>query len=61
MIMSMKNEAIGNRTCELPAFSAVPQPTAPPRVVFPVLKCSSSKRNIVVFCVITVNVLMLIV
>jgi len=32
-IMSMKNssDAIGNRTRDLPAFSAVPQPTAPPR------------------------------
>jgi len=32
-IMSMKkfNDAIGNRTHDLPACSAVPQPTAPPR------------------------------
>ena len=31
-IMSMKNsnDAIGNRTCDIPACSAVPQPTAPP-------------------------------
>ena len=31
--MSMKNfnETIGNRTRDLPACSAVPQPTAPPR------------------------------
>jgi hypothetical protein len=31
-IMSMKNsnDTIGNRTCDLPACSAVPQPTAPP-------------------------------
>ena len=31
--MSMKNssDAIGNRTRDLPNFSAVPQPTAPPR------------------------------
>ena len=31
--MSMKNfnDAIGNRTRDLPACSAVPQPTAPPR------------------------------
>ena len=29
--MSMKNsnDTIGNRTCDLPACSAVPQPTAP--------------------------------
>ena len=33
MIMSMKNsyDTIGNRTRDLPAFSAVPQPSAPPR------------------------------
>jgi len=33
MIMSMKNsnDTIGNRTRDLPACSAVPQPTAPPR------------------------------
>jgi len=32
--MSMKNssDTIGNRTRDLPAGSAVPQPTAPPRV-----------------------------
>jgi len=32
-IMSMKNSSgsIGNRTRDLPAFSAVPRPTAPPR------------------------------
>jgi hypothetical protein len=31
--MSMKNssDTVGNRTCNLPACSAVPQPTAPPR------------------------------
>jgi hypothetical protein len=31
--MSMKNsnDTIGNRTRDLPACSAVPQPTAPPR------------------------------
>ena len=31
--MSIKypNDTIGNRTCDLPACSAVPQPTAPPR------------------------------
>jgi hypothetical protein len=33
--MSMKNsnDTIGNRTSELPACSAVPQPTAPPRTI----------------------------
>jgi hypothetical protein len=32
-IMSMKNfnDTIGNRTHDLPACSAIPQPTAPPR------------------------------
>ena len=31
--MSVKNssDTIGNRTCDIPACSAVPQPTAPPR------------------------------
>jgi len=35
-IMSMKysNDTIGNRTRDLPACSAVPQPTAPPRTPF---------------------------
>ena len=35
--MSMKNasDTIGNRTSDLPACSAVPQPTAPPLVVPP--------------------------
>ena len=34
-IMSMKNsnDTIGNRTRDLPASSAVPQPTAPPRAL----------------------------
>ena len=34
--MSIKNsnETIGNRIRNLPAFSAVPQPTAPPRAVY---------------------------
>jgi hypothetical protein len=30
--MSMKNDTIANRTHDLSACSAVPQPTAPPRV-----------------------------
>jgi len=29
--MKNSNATIGNRTCDLPACSAVPQPTAPPR------------------------------
>ena len=55
----MKNDTIGNGTRDLPAFSAVPQATAPPRIVPPVVKCNSSKWKRVVFCVIAVNVLML--
>jgi hypothetical protein len=29
--MKNSSDTIGNRTCDLPACSAVPQPTAPPR------------------------------
>jgi len=29
--MKSSNDTIGNRTRDLPVFSAVPQPTAPPR------------------------------
>jgi len=36
MSMKKSNDTIGNRTRDLPAFSAVPQPTAPLRA--PVLK-----------------------
>ena len=43
-IMSMKNsDIIGNRTRDLPACSAVPQPTAPPRAVM--LACSRQKKR----------------
>ena len=37
--MSMKNsnDTIGNRTCDLSACSAVPQPTAPPRAHYTLL------------------------
>jgi hypothetical protein len=40
--MSMKNsnDTIGNRTRDLPACSAMPQPTAPPRAPFFVRNCS---------------------
>ena len=31
MSMKKSNDIIGNRTCDLRACSAVPQPTAPPR------------------------------
>ena len=31
MSMKKSNDTIGNRTHDLPACSAVPQPTAPPR------------------------------
>ena len=33
MVMKKSIETIGNRTRDLPACSAVPQPTAPPRVL----------------------------
>ena len=38
--MSMKNsnDAIGNRTCDLPACSAEPQPSAPPRAPFYIVR-----------------------
>ena len=50
-IMSMKNsnDTIGNQTCDLPACSAVPQPTAPPRVpkcIYMKLKYNVIKHNI---------------
>ena len=40
-IMSMKNsnDTIGNRTLHLPACSAVPQLSAPPRATFAVIYC----------------------
>jgi len=34
--MGNSNDSVGNRTCDLPACSAVPQPTAPPRRLRPV-------------------------
>ena len=51
--MSMKNskETMRNRTRDLPACSAVPQPTAPPRV--PVAK--SSNVNYISILIITIN------
>jgi hypothetical protein len=38
--MKNSNDAIGNRTRDLPICRAVPQPTAPPRApeVFPTIK-----------------------
>jgi hypothetical protein len=47
MIMSMKksNETIRNKTRDLPACSAVPQPTAPPRT--PVNILDKSKETVV--------------
>ena len=43
--MSMKNsiDTIGNRTRDLRACSAVPQPTAPPRALF--LWCKAKKKH----------------
>jgi len=32
--MKNSNDTIGNRTRDLPTFSVVPQPTAPPRTPF---------------------------
>jgi hypothetical protein len=42
--MSMKyfNGTIDNRTRDLPAFSVVPQPTAPPRAPFNVSAAANS-------------------
>jgi hypothetical protein len=46
-IMSMKNfNAIGNRTHDLPACSAAPQPTAPPRCSCQILRKFSFTRKI---------------
>jgi len=47
--MSIKNsnDTIGNRTRYLPACSAVPQPTAPPRT--PQLSCSNPLKTSVCF------------
>jgi hypothetical protein len=46
-IMSMKysNDTIDNRTRGLPAFSVVPQPTAPPRAPFNGFDASNSSRD----------------
>jgi len=45
--MSRKNSngTIGNRTRDLPACSAVPQPTAPPRVPSVILQPFKKSRN----------------
>jgi hypothetical protein len=42
--MKNSSDTIGNRTRDLPAASAVPQPTAPPRA--PVILHTSSKLTI---------------
>jgi hypothetical protein len=42
--MKNSNDTIGNRTRDPPAFSAVPQPTAPPRA--PHLWDSSKKNSV---------------
>jgi hypothetical protein len=36
--MRNSNDTIGNRTRVLPACSAVPQPTAPPRAPYPIVR-----------------------
>jgi hypothetical protein len=49
MTMKISIDTIGNRTCDLPACSAVPQPTAPPRAPFTcvyVMVYSEIKRNV---------------
>jgi len=40
--MKNSNDTIGNRTCDLPACNAVPQPTAPPAAC-PILRVSGNK------------------
>jgi len=54
--MSMKNssDTIGNRTRDLPAYSAVPQPNASPRA--PRKQCTSSIPYTVFMCVLIGNV-----
>ena len=42
-LMKNSNGTIGNRVREFPAYSAVPQPTAPPRA--PVLSCRIGLEN----------------
>jgi hypothetical protein len=46
-IMSIKNsnDTIGNQTCDLPACSAVPQPTAPPRAPILTIKGHRIQRK----------------
>jgi hypothetical protein len=44
MTMKNSNDAIGDRTRDLPACSAVPQPTAPPRAPLG-LVCTFSKTR----------------
>jgi len=39
MSMKKSNDSIGNQTCDLPACSAVPQPTAPPHAPFTIYAC----------------------
>jgi hypothetical protein len=42
--MKNSNDTIGNRTCDLPTFSAVSQPTAPPRAPFSVRYALKSEK-----------------
>ena len=50
-IMSMKvsNNTIGNRTLDLPACSAVPQPAAPPRAPEYIILQSNTTLSILLF------------
>jgi len=45
MSMKKSNDTIGNRTRDLPAFSAVPQPTAPPRAPTSVIQLAKKKKK----------------
>ena len=50
--MSVKNsnETIGDRTRDLPACSAMPQPTAPPRASITVIKVRNFQRDFLYIC-----------
>jgi hypothetical protein len=49
MTMKNSNDTIGNRTRDLLACSAVPQPTAPPRVPFSSLQRNRERKKSVLF------------
>ena len=43
------NDTIGNRTRDLPACSAVPQPTAPPRAPTPTVRRRNETQTVTQF------------